>query len=99
MDVSVAAGWRRFLARPGQLWQDDGQKAGGGRSMRRWLGPAAAATALLAAGATLADTPAPAMPPASAAPPAAPVGLALAVFPAKGPLKLHVTSPAFANGA
>lgn len=37
-------------------------------------------------------------PPAAAAP-AAPVGLAIAVFPAKGGKTLKVTSPAFADGA
>lgn len=55
---------------------------------------AALALALLAVGASLALAQ-----PAAAQPPAAPVGLALAVFPAKGGKTLSVASPAFANGA
>jgi para-nitrobenzyl esterase len=73
--------------------------------MRRVFFPAALTAALLAAGVALADPPAPnpeappIAPTPTSMPPAAPVGLALAVFPAVSGKTLHVTSPAFANGA
>jgi len=62
--------------------------------------PATLAVALLiAAPAALAQTAVPQAPAqASTTPPAAPVGLALAVFAAKGGKTLKVTSPAFADG-
>jgi para-nitrobenzyl esterase len=89
-----------FLARFVQLWQGTrGDK--GGETMRHSLVAVALTAGFLAAGAALADPPppTPAAAPAAATASAAPMGLALMVFPARSGKTLHVTSPAFADGA